>query len=202
MPTLLAINSSPQGAASASRALVEHFAATWTKKTGGTVRQRDASGRSIPHVDGALIGAFFTPPAARTAEQKALLAPSDEMIAELKSADAVVIGVAMHNFGVPSSLKAYVDHVIRVGETFSYGATGPVGLINDKPLYLLRTSGGDYSAAPMLGFNHAETFLGDIFRFVGLKTQHTVSANGLAMGGDARDEGLTKAKAQIDALLA
>ena len=148
---------------SSSRNLVAHFCDQWlAANPGGELVHRDASGGAIPHIDGGLVQAFFTPPEALNDEQRAALAFSAELVAELKDADELVFGVAMQNFGVPSSLKSWVDHVVRVGHTFHYTATGPVGLLSDRKVTILLASGGSYHEGPMAAFNHASTYIGHI----------------------------------------
>src|SRR5713226_6853100 len=141
----LKIDSSPMGERSISRKLTAAFANTWSKAhPGGTVIARDLTAIDIPVIDGRCVGAAYTPENARTPEQKETLAISDSLIADLQEADEYVIGVPMHNFSIPSTLKLWIDQVARVGKTFSYGADGPKGLLTGKKATLLIASGGVY----------------------------------------------------------
>jgi FMN-dependent NADH-azoreductase len=199
MSSLLVINSSPLGERSVSRTLTAHYTNAWTSANpGGVVIQRDASAGAIPHIDGELIAAFFTPPDALIDGQRARMKLSDELIAELVAADEVVFGVSMHNFGVPSSLKSYIDHIVRVGVTFRYNSTGGIdGLIPDRKTTIVVASGNVYAAAPMAGLNHADTWLQVILGFVGIRSVHSIHAGGLALGDDSRNAGIAGAQEAI-----
>jgi FMN-dependent NADH-azoreductase len=132
MPTLLHIDASPLES-SISRELTREFATGWkASHPHGTVVYRDLAVHTPAPINQAWIQAGFTPADARTPEQVALLAPSDALIEELQAADEIVIGVPMHNFGVPSSLKLWIDQIARAGKTFRYGANGPEGLLQEQ----------------------------------------------------------------------
>jgi FMN-dependent NADH-azoreductase len=127
------------------------------------------------------IYANFTPEAARTPEQRALLASSTELIAELKQADEYVIGVAMHNFSIPSTLKLWVDQIARIGLTFAYGANGPEGLLKGKKATILIATGGSYEiGTPLGGLNFIEPYLKAFFGFLGVTDVQFVTASGAA----------------------
>src|SRR6202030_452026 len=144
-PTLLKIDSSPMGERSISRKLTAAFAKAWLKAhPGGTVISRDLTALHIPIVDGRWVGAAYTPEDARTPQQKDALATSDILIAELQQADEYVIGVPMHNFSIPSTLKLWIDQAVRIGKTIAYSATGAEGLLQGKIATLLLASGGVY----------------------------------------------------------
>src|SRR5258708_7206917 len=145
MATLLKIDSSPMGERSVSRKLTADFAKTWTKAhPGGTVISRDLTTLGIPVVNGGWVAAAFTPEDARTAEQKDALAVSDLLIAELQNANDYVVGVPMHTFSIPSTLKLWIDQVVRAAKTFGYTASGAHGLLTGKKAALLIASGGVY----------------------------------------------------------
>src|SRR5271167_1163626 len=132
MPTLLHLDTSPLPT-SVTRELGREFEKTWkTAHPDGEVIYRDLAVSAPVPLNGAWVGAAYTPEAARTEEQKAALRLSDELIAELERADEYVIGVAMHNFSIPSVLKLWIDQIVRRGRTFSYGAEGPKGLLSGK----------------------------------------------------------------------
>ena len=188
MKTLL-ISSSLFGAAGQSTTLANELAA----RLGGEVVVRDVT--TVPHLDGERFAAFNTPAAARTPAQQAAAEYSDELIAELKAADAIVIGVPMYNFGIPSTLKAYFDHVARAGITFKYTEKGAVGLLTGKKAYLVLARGGHY------GDTHAHTsYVRDFLAFIGISDLETVYAEGLAISPASKDAGLAKARAQIERL--
>jgi FMN-dependent NADH-azoreductase len=130
-------------------------------------------------LNGSWIGAAYTPEAARSEDQKAALAFSDELIGELEQADEYVIGVAMHNFSIPSVLKLWIDQISRVGKTFSYGEYGPKGLLVNKKATLLAASGGVYEPGTPLGaLNFAEPYLRAVLGFVGVTEVNLVNAGG------------------------
>ena len=138
--------------------------------------------------------AFLAKPSERTAEQQAAVAYSDALIAELQRADVIVLGLPMYNFGVPSTLKAYFDHVARAGVTFSYTANGPVGLLTNKKVYVLATRGGQYAGT---SFDHETPYIRQFLGFLGLTDVEFVYAEGLAMGEETKNAALARAKASI-----
>jgi FMN-dependent NADH-azoreductase len=179
-PTLLKIDSSPMGDRSVSRKLTAAFAKAWLKAHPcGTVISRDLTTLHIPIVDGSWVGAAYTPEDARTPQQKDALATSDILIAELQQADEYVIGVPMHNFSIPSTLKLWIDQVVRLGKTFAYDANGREGLLKGKKATLVMASGGVYdrgSAAESLNF--VTPYLRTIFGFIGITDVNFIAAGG------------------------
>jgi len=154
------------------------------------VVERDLAAEPVPHLDGARVGAFFAKPEERTAEQKAVIAYSDALINELRRADVIVLGLPMYNFGVPSQLKAWFDHIARAGETFKYTEKGAVGLLTGKKAYVFAARGGIY------GENHSQTeWLRQILGFVGIADLEFVYAEGLALGEDSRNNSIAAAQA-------
>ncbi len=183
MATLLRINSSPLAdGASFSRHLTNEFVEKWKKNhPGGKVVTRDVTNSGLLPIDAEWIGAAYTPKASRTARQNEVLRLSDELIAELKSADEYVIGVPMHNFSIPSSLKLWIDQVARVGETFSYENGAPAGLLHRKKATFLVASGGVYDqGTPGFALNFIEPYLRSFFAFLGVKETGFISASGTA----------------------
>jgi FMN-dependent NADH-azoreductase len=177
MPTLLHIDSSPMPN-SVSRELGRQFVATWkAAHTDGTVIYRDVSANVPSHVDATWVGAAYTPAEARSSEQNAALALSETLIAELEQADEYVIDVAMHNFGIPSTLKLWVDQIARVGRTFAYSAAGPKGLLTGKKATILLASGGVYDAGtPYAPYNFADPYLKAVLGFLGVTDINFVAA--------------------------
>jgi FMN-dependent NADH-azoreductase len=180
MPTLLHIDSSPLGEASISRHLSNEVVHNWKRANpDGKIVTRDLTTTPIPPVNAAWIGAAYTPEATRTAEQRQVLALSDTLIAELQSADEYVLGVPMHNFGVPSTVKLWIDQIARVGKTFSYADGAPAGLLKGKRATLLLTSGGVYDAGTaMASFNFVEPYLRTVFGFLGVTEITFLNAGG------------------------
>ncbi len=181
MATLLHVDTSPL-ASSVSRELTREFVSNW--KAGhpaGQVIDRDLAANPPRPVDQAWIYSIFTPDEARQPEQKALLAYSDEAIAELEKADEYVIGVAMHNFSIPSVLKLWIDQIVRSGRTFSYGADGPKGLLLGKKATVLVATGGVYNVGtPSAALNFIDPYLRTILGFIGVTDVKFVTAGGTA----------------------
>jgi FMN-dependent NADH-azoreductase len=181
MPTLLHLDSSPLES-SISRELTREFVKTWQNAhPDGTVISRDLAANPPKPLDTAWIYSAYTPEASRTPEQKAALAPSDELIAELERADEYVIGVAMHNFSIPSVLKLWIDQIVRSGRTFVYAETGPQGLLHGKKATVLTATGGVYEAGtPTAALNFIDPYLETILGFIGVTNRKFVTAGGAA----------------------
>lgn len=199
MNTLLEIRSSIYSHDGQSSRLAARFVAQWrAAHPGGRVIVRDLAQAPIPHLDAERFGAFVTKPGERTPEQQALVAYSDALIAELQQADTLVLGVPMYNFGIPSTLKAYFDHVARAGVTFRYTANGPVGLLTGKNAVVFAARGGLYvGTAKDTQTPYLRSFLG----FIGIDDVEFVYAEGLAIGEASRQQALSSAHSRIDALL-
>jgi FMN-dependent NADH-azoreductase len=182
MPTLLQIDSSPLSS-SVSRELTREFVTNWKiAHPSGQVIVRDLAVNPPKPLDQAWIYAALAPADALQPEQKALLAQSEECIAELERADEYVLGVAMHNFSIPSVVKLWIDQVVRRGRTFAYGGPeGPKGLLTGKKATILAATGGVYGAGtPMAAFNFVEPYLNTILRFIGVTDVTFVTAGGTA----------------------
>jgi len=159
--------------------------------------QRDLVADPVPHLDGARAGAFFAKPEERSTEQRAVIAYSDTLIDELRSADVLVLGLPMYNFGVPSQLKAWFDHIARAGETFKYTEKGPVGLLTGKKAYVFAARGGLY------GDNHSQSeFVRQFLGFIGITDVEFVYAEGLAISAESRNNSLIAAQARSQRLAA
>ena len=180
MPILLKIDSSPMGGRSISRKLTEEFAKTWIKShPNGSVVSRDLTTTDIPVIDGGWVAAAYTPEDARTAEQKEILRVSDLLIAELQKADEYVVGVPMHNFSIPSTLKLWIDQVMRAGKTFAYGSNGAKGLLTGKKATLLMASGGVYEhGSALASLNFVTPYLLTVLGFMGVTEVNFIDAEG------------------------
>jgi len=191
MSTLLHIDSSPLYGRSVSRELTASFVTQWkSSHPGGRVVDRDLNATAIPPVTAEWVAAAYTPPEARTPEQKKLLSLSDSLIAELEQADEYIFGVPMHNFGVPSVLKLWIDQIARVGKTFSYAGGAPKGLLAGKKATFLIATGGIYDAqTQMASFNFVEPYLRSVFGFLGVTEATFITAGGTAAlnGGHDRN---------------
>ena len=136
-----------------------------------------------------------------TPEQKAELATGKQILEEFMSADTIVIGAPMYNFGIPSQLKAWIDLICVAGTTFRYGASGPEGLCGDKKVVVLSSRGGLYGpGSPFEPFDHQEQYLRHLFTFLGVKDITVITAEGVAYGPEKAAEALAAAKQKIAAL--
>ena len=180
MRTLLHIDSSPIYGRSVSRELTGAFVAQWkSSHPDGTVVDRDLNATSIPPINSDWVRAVYTPEEARTPQQEELLSLSDSLLAELEQADEYVFGVPMHNFGVPSVLKLWIDQISRVGRTFSYADGKPKGLIVGKKATFIIATGGMYDAqTQMASFNFVEPYLRSVFGFLGVTDATFLTAGG------------------------
>lgn len=198
MSTLLQINASLAGAEGQSSRLAHRFVADWqAQHPGGHVIMRDLASDPVPHLTAERFQAFLSKPEARTLEQSAAAEYSDALIAELKAADTIVFAVPMYNFSVPSTLRAYFDHIARAGVTFSYSASGPEGLLKGKKAYVFITRGGVYPDAADTQTPYLKQFLG----FIGITDVTFVYAEGLAMGQETAQKSITAAHSAIEELL-
>lgn len=146
-----------------------------------TVKTHDLTKNPLPHLHPEQLTAFFTPDENRTPDHKDLVSYSDQAINDLKEADIIVIGVPLYNFSIPSSLKAWVDNVVRAGITFNYIDGAPKGLVTNKKVYLAMATGGVYSDGPMKPYDFAEPFLRFILNFIGLNDVTTFRVEGTSL---------------------
>ncbi|WP_236198329.1 FMN-dependent NADH-azoreductase [Pseudomonas putida] len=198
MKTLLQVNASIFSNQGQSTKLAEQFLATWQKNNlDAEVIVRDPARDPVPHLDGPRFLSFLADPQARTMEQQAVVAYSDGLINELKRADIIVLGLPMYNFGIPSTFKAYIDHVARAGVTFRYSEAGPVGMLTGKKAYVFATRGGRYAGTPL---DTQTVYIQDFLRFIGITDVEFVYAEGLNMGDESRVEALAEAKEQLERL--
>ena len=164
-----------------------------------TLVVRDLNLAPHPVLDEAGLGALFTPAAQRTPAQAALVALDDALIDEVNAADVLVIGVPMYNFGVPASLKNWIDAISRAGVTFRYTEKGPEGLLHGKKVYVALTRGGTYRDTPS---DTQVPYLTTVFSFLGLTDVTFVYAEGLALGAATERAAIASAHAQIEEALA
>src|SRR5918992_1331670 len=189
---ILQVKSSVFSGNGASSRLAEEFVARLREQhPEAEIVVRDLAADPVPHLDGARVAAFFSKPEERTDEQRIVVAYSDALIDELRRADVLVLGLPMYNFGVPSQLKAWFDHLARAGETFKYTDKGSVGLLKGKKAYVFAARGGVY------GDNHSQTqFVREFLAFIGLTDVEFVYADGLAMGEERRNNSVAAASGE------
>ena len=199
MTTLLQINSSIFSAGGQSTRLADEFVAAWrTSHPGSDVIVRDLANNAVPHLDAERFGAFIAKPDERSATQQAVIDFSDALIDELERADVIVLGLPMYNFGVPSMLKAYFDHIARAGVTFRYTDKGPVGLLDGKKVYVFATRGGLYAGTPR---DTQTGYVLEFLHFIGITDVEFVYAEGLNLGAERKAAALSQAQQTIDDLL-
>ncbi|NOW93488.1 FMN-dependent NADH-azoreductase [Mucilaginibacter sp. SG564] len=198
MKKVLVINSSARALRSQSRKLTEVFIDHWTSIHGDAmITTRELGNIDVPHMNENWIAAAFKPEAARLAEEMETLKTSDTYIAELKETDVIVLGSPMYNWSIPSVLKAYIDQIIRVNETFTFNRADVqnpyTGLLENKTLFLLLSRGepgygkGDYNEY----MDFQSTYLKTVFNIIGISNIHIITINGLSYGPE-------KAKTSID----
>lgn len=179
MKKILQIISSPRGEASYSvkltKAIVDQLLATYPDSTVKTV---DLVQKNFPHLEEAHLTSFFTPAENHTEKDKAAIRHSDTAIRDIMEADILVIGAPMWNFSIPSSLKAWIDHIVRRGVTFSYSEKGPEGLIKGKKVYVALATGGVYSEGPMKEYDYVMPYLRFMLGFIGLTDVSFVRVEG------------------------
>lgn len=199
MTSLLQINTSLFSEQGHSSQLAQSFVQAWRERNPeGRWVVRDLAQDPVPHLTADRFQAFLTPAEKRTIEQQAIVAYSDAFIDELRQANAIVLGLPMYNFGIPSTLKAYFDHVARAGVTFRYTENGPVGLLDDKPVTVLTTRGGLYQGTAK---DTQTAFIQEFFNFLGIHNLRFIYAEGLNLGLEQQTAALTQAREDI-ALLA
>ena len=194
----LLLTSSILGDNGQSNALATHFQQQAAARDGVAVTHRDVVANALPHLAIEELGAWQTPADERTTEQQALAAHSDELLAELRANDVLVLAVPMYNLGIPSQLKAWFDRVLRAGETFRYTENGPQGLIEGKRAIILAVRGGQYAGTEFDSQTpHLKTMLG----LMGIRDVEVVFAEGLNMGDAHRDAAMKEAFQAIDQLV-
>ena len=161
------------------------------------VNVRNLAINPLPHFDAIHLASLFTATEAHTLEMTEVTLKADELIQELLEADAVVIGVPMYNFGIPSTLKSWIDFISKPGKTFNYTETGPVGLIPDKPVFLAIATGDIYSDEAFKMLDHTETYLRTILGgFLGMKNIKALRVEGMA-SSEFKDTALEKASLNV-----
>src|ERR1700722_13062120 len=197
MKKILSIQSSPRGKASFSiqlaDAIVSKIMAAYPGSEVGTI---DLVKASFPHLEEAHLTSFFTPVEKHTPADRAAIRHSDENIHAVKEADILVIGAPMYNFAIHSTLKAWIDHIVRKGQTFSVSEKGAEGLVKGNKVYVALASGGIYSEGPWKGMDFVEPYLRMVLGFIGLTDITFVRVEGLNVPG-VKDGALVKAIASI-----
>jgi len=181
-----------------SSQLADRFSSLWqAKHPGGKIIERDLSSNPVPHLNEERFLAFTTKPEERSSEQQAIVEYSDALINELKSAQILVLGLPMYNFGIPSILKAYFDHIARSGVTFRYTDKGPVGLLEGKKAYVFAARGGIYAGTDK---DTQTNYVRDFLNFIGISNIEFIYAEGLNLSGDSKHSALSNAQEKLTLL--
>jgi FMN-dependent NADH-azoreductase len=199
MKTILQLNTSLNGPTGLSSRLAGDFAAALAVASGAGIVVRDLADQPVPHLTAERFAAFGTPASDRTLEQQRHVAESDALIEELRRADVLVIGLPMYNFGVPSTFRAWFDHVARAGVTFRYTPEGPVGLLAGRRAYVFATRGGQYAGT---AGDLQTAYVRQVLGFLGIREVEFVYAEGLAFGAQQRERAVAAATARIRELAA
>lgn len=195
MSRVLIIESSARQQDSVSRQLTQQFIGQWqAAHPADQMTVRDLAINPVPHLDSTLLGGWMKPAEQRNEIEQLALERSNQLTDELVAADVLVLAAPMYNFAIPSTLKAWFDHVLRAGVTFKYGETGPQGLLIGKRAYVLTARGGIYAGSSL---DHQEPYLRQVLGFVGIHDVTFIHAEGLNMGGDFLEKGLNQAKAKL-----
>jgi len=195
MSRVLVIESSARKEGSVSRQLTAEFLANWkAAHPDDEIVVRDLANEPVPHLDIDLLGGWTKPAGQQSEAEQAALARSERLTAELLAADVLVLAAPMYNFAIPSTLKAWLDHVLRAGVTFKYTENGPQGLLTGKRAFVLTARGGIYAGSPL---DHQEPYLRQALGFIGIHDVSFIHAEGLNMGGDFLQQGLARAKEKL-----
>ena len=180
---LLHLDSSALGAHSVTRQLTAAAVARWADAAGSArVVRRDLDQAPLPHLSAA------------TLADPAAVAQSTAILDEFLAADVIVLGAPMYNFGIPSTLKAWLDRIAVAGKTFRYTATGPEGLVPDKTVVIVTAAGGAHAGQPT---DFVEPYLRQVFGFLGVRQLHVVRADGVAVSPERRRDAIDAAIAAL-----
>lgn len=195
MSHILVIESSIRQQDSVSRRLAKSFVKQWQiAHPQDEFKFRDLAAQPVPHMDDVLLGGLMKPAGERSAAEKQAVERGDALIDEVKWADVLVLSLPMYNFAIPSTVKSWLDHVLRAGETFCYTENGPRGLLQGKRAYVLTARGGVYAGSAL---DHQEPYLRQILAFIGINDVTFIHAEGMSMGGDAAEKGIAQAMEKV-----
>jgi len=198
MTHLLVVRSSANGANSVSNKLIDTFLdAAKAASPSIDVTERDLNADPVPHVRSTTLAGIGRP-APETDEAKPTRALSDRLIDEMRAADLIVIGAPMYNFSIPSTLKSWLDHVLRAGATFQYTEEGSEGLLKGKRALIVASRAGAYSEEATATMDHQISYLRLVLGFIGITDVDVVLAEGLAFGEDVATAAIGAAAAELE----
>jgi FMN-dependent NADH-azoreductase len=202
MANLLFVSSSLFGDGSQSRTMAAEFIDRWRQTNPRTtIVERELTADSMPHLSLATLTAAMTPADKRSAAEHGAAALADSLIEEVEAADAIVIAAPMYNFSIPSTMKAWIDHITRAGRTFRYGAAGAEGLLKGKKVFVVTARGGIYSEGPAKSMDFQVPYLQAMLGFIGLDDVTFIHVEGLKVSPEAAASGIERARQTIDDLL-
>ncbi|MES2826502.1 MAG: NAD(P)H-dependent oxidoreductase [Bacteroidota bacterium] len=197
MKNILHLISSPRGTDSFSiklgKAIIDKLL---SKDPDSSVEVVDLLESNVPHLNTGHLRSFFTPVEDLTPEDQDAIRYSDAAINQLMSADVIVIGAPLYNFGVPSTLKAWIDHIARAGKTFRYNEHGAEGLVKGKKVYVAMSSGAVYSEEPWKAYDFVTPYLTAMLGFLGMTDLTIFRVEGVNISG-IKDDALEKAILEI-----
>lgn len=185
MTNVLYVSSSPRSGSYSTSVAERVIAEIRQANPDANVIVRDLARTPIPHVDADFLQATRTPEGPQTDTQRRIVARSDALIDEVFAADVIVIAAPMYNFSIPSTLKAWIDHIARPGRTFSYSEKGPEGLVKGKRAIIINAKGGIYSSGPAQALEHQSTYLRGVLGFLGMTDVETIDIEGVGYGPEA-----------------
>ena len=203
MTTLLRIDASPRKDTSHSRRMADELVAGLVEAHPVlNICDRDLGTGPVPVIDGRYVAAMLTTFTKEQSAASAELAMSETFIGELERADVVLISTPVHNYTVPASLKAWIDHIVRIGRTFKSTPTGKVGLLNDRPTFVVAASGGYFSSTDVRQPDFFTPYVDAVLRTIGIHDVHHIRLEGVSRGEAAVDAAYRKARAEVATLLA
>jgi FMN-dependent NADH-azoreductase len=201
MTNILFISSSSRGDASYSNRVASNVLENLRRAhPDAVVSVRDLSRNPLPHIDEIFAAGLASPADKHSESQRSRMARSDALIDELLNADIIVIAVAMINFSIPSTLKAWVDHVTRSGRTFAYSESGPKGLVTGKRVILVQAKGGVYSGEAK-SFDFVTPYLKHMLGFLGMNDVRVIDVEGTSLGVEAVERALAQGDRCADAVV-
>lgn len=204
MARILHVDSSPRGDRSISRSLTKTFITAWKEAhPNDMVTYRDLGHYPVPHVDEAWIAGSFTPPEYLTPGLASGIQDSEHLIDELLAAEHYIFGIPMYNFSIPSTLKAYLDQIVRVNRTFVVGENGYEGLVKNKKMVVISARGGSYPpGTPMGQYDFQEPYLRAILSMMGITNVTFIHADNLNVGEEVRQQSIMAAHIAIKTAIA
>jgi FMN-dependent NADH-azoreductase len=202
MTNVLYVSSSPRSGSYSSSVADRVIAEIRQTHPDAKVTVRDLARDPLPHIDADFLQATRTAEGPQTNAQRAIVARSDALVDELLAADILVIAAPMYNFGIPSTLKAWIDHICRAGRTFSYSEKGPEGLAKGKRAIVISARGGIYSSGPAQALEHQSSYLRGVLGFIGVTDVEAIDIEGVATSPENASKAVERGYACARAVVA